>query len=203
MIAQIYGTLIEKLPPEIVIDVQGIGYEVHVSMHTFYRLPEIGEKIKLYSHFVVREDAQLLYGFFDKDERTMFRTLIKVNGVGPKLALTILSSVTPAEFTQFVLDNNSAALVKLPGVGKKTADRLLVEMRDKLKDSPVTLGRNNQESFILTSHETLPEQEAVSALIALGYKPQEASRAIARIEIAELSSKDIIRKALQSMGQGK
>lgn len=203
MIAQIYGTLIEKLPPEIVIDVQGLGYEVHVSMHTFYRLPEIGEKIKLHTHFVVREDAQLLYGFFDKDERSMFRTLIKVNGVGPKLALTILSSVTPTEFTQFVLDNNSAALVKLPGVGKKTADRLLVEIRDKLKDSPNAIGKINQESFALTSSGTMPEQEAISALIALGYKPQEASRAIARIEIAELSSKEIIRKALQSMGQGK
>lgn len=199
MIGRLQGILLEKSPPELIIDVHGLGYEVHASMHTFYRLPELGDKVQLYTHFVVREDAQLLFGFFDKEERTMFRTLIKVNGVGPKLALTILSSVTPNEFTQFVLENNSAALVKLPGVGKKTAERLLVEMRDKLKDTHFSNGKNAQENFHMTTHSALPEQEAISALVALGYKPQEASRAIAKIDITELTSAEIIRRALQSM----
>lgn len=201
MIARLNGILLEKSPPELVVDVHGVGYEVHVSMHTFYRLPEIGEKISLHTHFVVREDAQILFGFYDKDERTMFRTLIKVNGVGPKLALAILSSATPAEFTQYVLDNNSAALVKLPGVGKKTAERLLVEMRDKLKDSHFSPDKISQENLPFTFQGKLPEQEAVSALIALGYKPQEASRAIAVIDVDNLTSEEIIRKALRGMGK--
>lgn len=197
MIGRIQGIILEKLPPELIIDVNGVGYEINASMNTFYHLPEVGDKISLHTHFVVREDAQLLYGFIDKEERSLFRTLIKVNGVGPKLALTILSSVTPIEFSHYVADNNNAALVKLPGVGKKTAERLIVEMRDKLKDSTFSAGVAAQTDLPTMSNQNLPEQEAISALVALGYKPQEASKAVSRLDVSNLSSQEIIRKALK------
>ncbi len=198
MIGRIEGVILEKQPPELLIDVNGVGYEVHASMNTFYQLPETGNKIVLNIHFVVREDAQLLYGFYDKAERSLFRTLVKVNGVGPKLALTILSSVTPNEFATYVADNNHAALVKLPGVGKKTAERLLVEMRDKLKQSFSDNQTCASDTFSGLNI-NLPEQEAISALVALGYKPQEASKVIAKLDITALNTQDIIRLALKSI----
>jgi Holliday junction DNA helicase RuvA len=198
MIGRIQGIILEKLPPELVIDVNGVGYEINASMNTFYHLPEVGEKVSLHTHFVVREDAQLLYGFVDKEERTLFRTLIKVNGVGPKLALTILSSVTPMEFAHYVADNNNAALVKLPGVGKKTAERLIIEMRDKLKGAAFGIDAAAQTDLLTIPIHNSPEQEAISALIALGYKPQEASKAVSKVNITNLSSQEIIRQALKS-----
>src|SRR3990167_15427 len=132
MIGFVQGKLIEKQPPYLLIDVNGIGYELQASMNTFYKLPDLGAGIKLLTHLIVREDAHLLYGFMDHRERELFRTLIKVNGIGPKLALTILSSMAPDDFVQCISANDAASLVRMPGVGKKTAERLIVEMRDRL-----------------------------------------------------------------------
>jgi holliday junction DNA helicase RuvA len=181
MIGRLRGILVEKQAPHLLIDVNGVGYEVQASMTTFYQLPEINQPINLFTHFVVREDAQLLFGFFTQDERVLFRALLKVNGVGPKLALTILSGVSPDEFVRCVNNGDSNSLVRLPGVGKKTADRLIIEMRD--------------HSFTITTQSS--EQDAVSALIALGYKPHEASRALHGIETSQQSSEELIRLALK------
>src|SRR5688572_17609541 len=134
MIGQIRGILIEKQPPSLVVDVHGVGYDIDAPMSTFFQLPDVGCEVTLLTHFVVREDAHHLYGFYTREERQLFRSLLKVNGVGPKLALTILSSITPDEFVHCVLSNDAASLVRLPGVGKKTAERLIIEMRDKLSD---------------------------------------------------------------------
>ncbi len=133
MISRIQGTLLEKNPPSILIDVQGIGYEIEVSMNTFYQLPDIQQIAMLHTHYVVREDAHLLFGFYEHQERELFRQLIKVNGVGPRLALSILSSMTPMEFVTEIQQGESHRMIKIPGVGKKTAERLLIEMRDRLK----------------------------------------------------------------------
>ena len=165
MIGRLKGVLLEKQPPAILIDVQGVGYELEASMSTFYNLPECGETITLHTHMVVREDAQLLYGFFSQSERLMFRTLIKISGVGPKLALTILSGMSAEDFSRCILDGDSKALTQLPGVGKKTAERLVVELKDRV---------NKDESFKLTGVTTKiekqanPVNDAVSALISLG-----------------------------------
>src|SRR5580700_5495650 len=134
MIGQIRGTILEKQPPQLIIDVQGVGYEIDAPMSTFYQLPDAGKQVSLFTHLIVREDAHHLYGFFTRDERLLFKTLLKVNGVGPRLALTILSSASTHEFIRCVLNNDTASLVRLPGIGKKTAERLVIEMRDKLKD---------------------------------------------------------------------
>lgn len=205
MIGRIIGKLVEKHAPELLVDVNGVGYEIQAPMSTFYRLPELGQQVLLHTHFVVREDAQLLFGFYEKDERRLFRSLIKVNGVGPKLALTILSGIDAEAFVRCVHDNDSAALVKLPGVGKKTAERLIVEMRDRLADwepavAPAKLSvvTNNTGSG---SNQVI--QEAESALVALGYKPQDAAKAIAAAQRdsadMELTSETLIRSALKSM----
>ncbi len=200
MIGQIRGTLLEKQPPFLLIDVNGIGYEISAPMSTFYHLPEIGENVTLHTHFVVREDVQQLYGFYAKRERALFRTLLKVNGVGPKLGLTILSSIEPDEFVRSILNQDAAALVSVPGIGKKTAERLIVEMRDRLSDW--------HETPILTQTQSLKKtsssrnqivQDAVAALIALGYKPPEASRMVAKVDAADLSSEEIIRRSLREM----
>ena len=130
MIGRIRGTLVEKLPPEVLIDVSGVGYDIQMPMTSLYQLPELGQEVVVYTHFVVREDAQLLFGFADRQERALFRELIKANGVGPKMALTIMSGMSAAQFVQVVNNADVASLVRLPGVGKKTAERLLVEMKD-------------------------------------------------------------------------
>lgn len=204
MIGRLRGVLLEKMPPQLLLDVNGVGYELEAPMNTFYKLPAIGEEATLFTHFVVREDAQLLYGFADRNERRLFRDLIKVNGVGPKLALTILSGIEASQFVRCVHDGNTNALVKLPGVGKKTAERLLIEMKDRLKD-----WNNAPEDFVLTmsdSDATTPEAstadnrvEAEQALIALGYKPQQASKAINSVFSAELATEELIRLALKGM----
>lgn len=198
MIGRIRGTLVEKRAPEILIDCAGVGYEVLVPMTTLYRLPEIGAEVSLLTHFVVREDAQLLFGFIDAQSRALFRDLIKVNGVGPKLALTVLSGVDVGEFVALVLAEDSASLVKLPGVGKKTAERLVIEMRDKLKDYEPTPGVK-----VSRPAKADPSSEAEEALIALGYKPQEAARAIGAVSGDELPVEDLIRQALKAMISGK
>lgn len=202
MIGRIKGTLIEKQPPQILVDVGGVGYEIDASMHTIYQLPEVNKTVTLHTHLVVREDAQQLFGFYDKAERSLFRTLIKVNGVGPKMALAILSGMEVAEFARCVHDNDAKGLVKLPGVGKKTAERLIVEMRDKLKDFEVpTVAAGGELPQVITSKPAANQVvvDAESALIALGYKPQEASRAISAIDVANLSSEDVIKLALKNM----
>jgi len=199
MIGRIKGVLLEKQAPQLLIDVSGIGYEVQAPMTTIYQLPEIGQSTTLYTHFVVREDAQLLYGFASQRERSLFRTLIKVNGVGPKLALTILSGIETDDFVRSVREGDSATLVRLPGVGKKTAERLLVEMKDRLKDWQLEGGVTQAGDFLATG-ESDYQAEAESALMALGYKPQDASKAIARLKNASISSsEELIRSALKSM----
>lgn len=201
MIGQIRGIILEKQPPQLLVDVQGIGYEIDAPMSTFYQLPDAGQEVTLFTHFVVREDAHHLYGFFTRDERLLFRTLLKVNGVGPRLALTILSSTTPDEFVRCVLNNDTASLVRLPGVGKKTAERLVIEMRDKLSDWCQAASIDGAAALIKQEnngrHQTL--QDAISALIALGYKQQEASRMVTKIDDGAASSEELIRRALREM----
>jgi Holliday junction DNA helicase RuvA len=202
MIGQLRGIILEKQPPQLLLDVNGVGYEIDAPMSTFYKLPDTGQEITLLTHFIVREDAHHLYGFATRDERTLFRTLLKVNGVGPRLALTILSSIEPDEFVRSITNNDKESLVRLPGVGKKTAERLVIEMRDKLSAwqevSPVALSLLSSKSDD-KSPRNQTVQDAISALISLGYKPQEASRAVSKVDDGALSSEEIIRKALREM----
>ena len=197
MIGRIHGKIIEKQPPQLLVDVQGVGYEIDSPMSTFYQLPNLGEEVVLHTHMVVREDAQLLYGFASLVERGLFRTLIKISGVGPKLALTILSGMNADEFIVCVQDNDAAALVRLPGVGKKTAERLIIELRDKLKDQQVA-GNAGNASMASAAKPNSPLEDAVSALVALGYKAAEASRMVRAVETKGLSVEDIIRLSLQA-----
>jgi len=198
MIGRIHGTIIEKQPPQLLVDVQGVGYEIASPMSTFYQLPNLGEAVTLHIHMVVREDAQLLYGFSSSGERGLFRTLIKINGVGPKLALTILSGMNANEFIICVQDNDAAALVRLPGVGKKTAERLIVELRDKLKDLDVDSSAMPSSGAVSTPASNSPVADAVSALIALGYKAPEASKMVRAIDTNDCSTEEIIRMSLQA-----
>ncbi len=195
MISFLRGKLVAKTPPLLVLDVQGVGYEIEAPMTTFYDLPAIGATVQLHTHLVVREDAHILFGFMADSDRSMFRTLIKVNGVGPKLALTILSGQSAAEFHRCIHDNDTAALIRLPGVGKKTAERLIIEMRDKLPSVMGDAGSGDAEQQVLVQGNA--KQEAVSALCALGYKPQEANKMVQSIAQEHKSCEDIIRLALQ------
>jgi holliday junction DNA helicase RuvA len=200
MIGRIKGVLIEKSPPDITVDVQGIGYELQVPMNTFYRLPDVDHPVSLYTHFVVREDAQLLYGFYEARERELFRAVIKINGVGPKLGLSILSGIETNDFVRVVHNNDVAALTKVPGIGKKTAERLVIEMRDKLKDWPVATDGNmpaGSDNVVLRKNHA--SDEAISALLALGYKPKDAESAIKAVASDDLTSQDMIRRALKTM----
>ncbi len=203
MIGRIRGTLVEKQPPHLLIEAGGLGYEIEAPMSVFYKLPEAGTEVILYTHFVVREDAQLLYGFSDARERQLFRTLIKINGVGPKLGLTILSGIEANDFVRCVHDGDSSTLVKLPGVGKKTAERLIIELKDKLSQwetATVNDGLAGTPLGQLAAQQNKDiEQEAVGALVALGYKPQDASKIISKIYSDGMSSEELIRLALKSM----
>lgn len=199
MIGQLTGIILEKQPPQLLLNVNQVGYEIDAPMSTFYRLPEIGETVTLHTHFVVREDAQQLYGFYTKDDRALFRTLLKVNGVGPRLALTILSSIEPSDFVRSIVTQDTASLVRLPGVGKKTAERLIIEMRDKFADwqPSTTIDLPSMQANATHTIRHQATQDAISALIALGYKPQEASRAVSKVDDGVLSSEEIIRQALR------
>jgi Holliday junction DNA helicase RuvA len=169
-------------------------------MSTFYQLPDVGKEVQLFAHFVVREDAHHLYGFYTRDERHLFRTLLKVNGVGPRLALTILSSTAPEEFVRCVLSNDTVSLIRLPGIGKKTAERLVIEMRDKLSDwyqTPVGEGAVQRKPEQTGRHAIL--QDAIAALITLGYKQQEANRTVTKIDDGAANSEELIRRALREM----
>jgi Holliday junction DNA helicase RuvA len=203
MIGRLQGVLLEKQPPQLLVDVQGVGYELEAPLSTFYQLPSIGEDVILHTHMVVREDAQLLYAFFSLSERQLFRNLIRINGVGPKLALTILSGVTADEFTRCVMEGDSKALTSLPGVGKKTAERLIVELRDRLaKDADAVLPGVEGNVATLRSVEANPVSDAVSALVSLGYKAQEASQMVRVVDAEGLNTEAIIKAALQSMVRG-
>jgi len=206
VIGRLRGQLIEKLAPEILIECSGIGYEVTMPMTSIYALPEVDEEAIVYIHFVVREDAQLLYGFANKVERKLFRLLIKVNGVGPKLALAVLSAMSADQFVSCVSHEDLSGIVKIPGVGKKTAERLLIEMRDRLKDwqvqaleqTPATDAAPIQSSVEYTFVND-ERADAVTALISLGYKQYQADKAVKLIYQQGMSSEDIIRDALKSM----
>lgn len=198
MIGRLRGELVSKQAPHLMLDVQGVGYELEAPLTTFFVLPVLGQQVTLYTHLVVREDAHLLFGFASESERAAFRSLIKINGVGAKMALTILSGLSLDELARCVRDSDIATLVKLPGVGKKTAERLLVEMRDRLKDLPLTLPSAHPEQGALLARGSSAEEDAVSALIALGYKSQEASRMVRSVDAGDLSSEQIIRAALQA-----
>lgn len=199
MIGQIEGTIIEKNPPEILVEVAGITYEILVPMSTLYQLPESGELVRLHTHFSVREDAQTLYGFFDAETKKMFRSLVRVNGVGPKMALGILSGMSVEDFVQAVRNNDSEAMVRMPGIGKKTAERLMIEMRDKM----IEWGSDNNVGSDLSSQtKSSFTKDAEIAMINLGYKPQQAARAIAqalKVNPEINDSEELIRFSLKSM----
>lgn len=202
MIGRLRGVILEKQPPLVLLEANGVGYEVHMPMTCFYELPELGQEAIVFIQFVVREDAQLLYGFNDKQERALFRELIKVNGVGPKLALAILSGMSAQQFVSAVEREEITALIKLPGVGKKTAERLVVEMKDRFKGLNGDLFNSSSEVPLPTSAAKVVERdneaEAVSALVALGYKPQEASRMISKIAKPGADCETLIRDALRA-----
>ena len=204
MIGRIRGTLAEKQPPEILVDIAGVGYEIHMPMTSFYQLPAVGEEVVVYTHFVVREDAQLLFGFADKMERGLFRELIKANGVGPKLGLAILSGMSASQFLASVQNEDVSALVSLPGIGKKTAERLVVELKDRLakfgKAQSIAVPPPSDD---LLSTNTIvavndAREEAQSALIALGYKPAQASKLVDSVYKEGMESEALIRESLKA-----
>lgn len=197
MIGRLRGKLLQKTPPTLLLEVAGVGYEVEAPMSTFYQLPEIGQEILIYTHLAVREDAHLLFGFASEREQQLFRTLIKVNGVGAKMALTILSGIEADDFTACIRDGNTSRLVRLPGVGKKTAERLIMEMRDRLKDLKIPATGTSGVSQAMGKNDNHAD-DAINALIALGYKPQEASRYVLAVANNNMSSEDIIREALKA-----
>ncbi|OGV36612.1 MAG: Holliday junction DNA helicase RuvA [Legionellales bacterium RIFCSPHIGHO2_12_FULL_35_11] len=195
MIGWLRGKIIEKEQPgKVILDVGGVGYDVETSLITFFNIESKSELISLYIHTVVREDAFLLYGFIDKNERSLFRALIKVNGVGPKLAIAILSSILPAEFISCIQGQNVELLTKLPGIGKKTASRLVVEMKDSI---------NNLSAAGINYSPSKPQNtnidEAISALESLGFKKQEATKVIEKISDGSQTSEELIREALRSI----
>jgi len=198
VIGRLSGRLLDKQPPTLLIDVQGVGYEVDAPMTTFYDLPAVGNEITLYTHLVVREDAHILYGFVRLSDRALFRHLLKVNGVGARLALGILSGMDAGQFIACVQAGDAHALVRLPGIGKKTAERLIIELRDRLSADG---GAVMVQAGMAPAAPASPVEDAVSALVGLGYKPQEASRMVRAINAKELSSEELIRQALQSTVQ--
>jgi Holliday junction DNA helicase RuvA len=198
MIGRLRGLLVEKHPPHLLIDTQGVGYEIEAPMSTFYELPELGKETVLFTHLSVRDDAHVLYGFARQRERSLFRSLIRVNGVGPKLALAILSGMDADTFSSCVHDADTAALTRLPGIGKKTAERLVMEMRDRLVE---TAGNRAGDGLGLDGRVSTPEQDAVNALETLGFKLPEAQRLVKAVEQQGLASEEIIRRALQATVQ--
>ncbi|MFQ5993849.1 MAG: Holliday junction branch migration protein RuvA [Acidiferrobacterales bacterium] len=195
MIGRLRGKLLRKEPPSLLLDVGGVGYELEAPMTTFYDLPPVGENVVLHTHMVVREDAQLLYGFSRETQRRLFRSLLKVSGIGPRMALAILSGLSEDEFMRCVSNEDIMRLSQAPGVGRKTAERLVVEMRDKAFAGSGADPTDGIEVAFTAPQD--PVSEAVSALIALGYKPNEASRAVRGVPSNGLSTEEIIRQALK------
>lgn len=196
MIGSLRGRLVFKQAPQIVIECDGVGYEVETPMSTFLDLPAVGTDLFLYTHLVVREDAQILYGFSTDDERLLFRTLLKVNRVGAKMALGVLSTMSASDFRRCVEYEDSSTLSKIPGVGKKTAQRLIIEMRDRIDTIvPATPGAAP------ISVEASARSEAFDALLSLGYKAGEVNKLIGKLDIEDKSAEDIIRQALKQVAQ--
>ena len=195
MISRLTGILAAKRAPQILIDCHGVGYEADVSMTTFYQLPEVGEQVSIWTHLLVKEDSHSLVGFHDEDERRLFRQLIRINGVGPKMALTILSGIDERQFGLCVANNDVAMLTRLPGVGKKTAERLIIEMRDKIDtvvvETSAPAAAPGLRSIV---------SEAIEALQALGYKPADAEKMIKQAQQGDAadSASQLIRRALQT-----
>ena len=195
MIGHLRGRLAAKHPPQLLLDVGGVGYEVEAPMSTFYGLPGVGAEVSLHTHLVVREDAHVLFGFATERERSLFRELIKVSGVGPRIALGILSGATVDEFHRSVETQDVASLTRIPGIGRKTAERLIVEMRDRLKALGGT-GFAPSPGGVATP--ASPQAEAFSALVALGYKPAEVTRLLQKVDPAATSTEEMIRHALRA-----
>ncbi|PZN80099.1 MAG: Holliday junction branch migration protein RuvA [Candidatus Methylumidiphilus alinenensis] len=200
MIGFLRGVLVVKKAPSLLLDVHGVGYEIDAPMSTFFKLPKEGEEVFLHTHLAVREDAHTLYGFISEPERALFRSLIKVSGVGAKLALGILSGLSVEEFQRCIHSGNTAMLIKLPGVGKKTAERLVIEMRDRLPESDGTTVAVGLGGVTL-AREASPVADAVSALVALGFKPQDANAMVRSIPAEGKTSEDLIKLALQGAGR--
>ncbi len=201
MIGQLRGKLIEKQPPFLMIDVGGIGYLLQAPLSTFFSLPEIGQELTLRTHFIVREDAHVLYGFVTQQECRLFQEIIKINGVGPKVGLAILSGLSPNEFAQVVMNQEVARLQKLPGIGAKTAQRILVEMQDKLAKLDLGLSSAHTAMVLSRKDNSDPVSEAIGALVSLGYKPAEATKAVARVQDQTQSCEHIIKEALQGLAK--
>lgn len=195
MIGRLRGILLSKQAPALMLEVAGVGYELEAPMSTFYELPECGQEVTLFTHFSVREDAQTLYGFHSTTDRTLFRTLLKVNGVGARMALTILSGMDAHGFKQCIQLADTEALVKLPGVGKKTAERLVVELRDRLAGDQTSAGSATMAAAAGPDHAL---DEAVSALIALGYKSTDAIKMVKNVQDQAQRCEDLIRLALKT-----
>jgi Holliday junction DNA helicase RuvA len=199
MIGWLQGKIIDKTQPgKLVLDVNGVGYDIETSLQTFFQLDSCTDKIRLHIHTVVREDAFLLYGFMEKLERSLFRALIKVNGVGPKLAIGILSSVSPIEFIQLITQQNTIYLTKLPGIGKKTAERLVIEMKDTIEQ---LISGNTLVSSVETIFKPREQDEAIRALEALGYKLQEATKVVNKIDDGTKNCEQLIKQALQTLAK--
>lgn len=196
MIARLSGTLIHKQPPLMVVDIAGIGYEVEAPLSVFYDLPEIGQPVVILTHLAIKDDSHTLYGFSSVEQRTVFRQLLKISGIGAKLALAILSGASGEELARYVAENDSASLTRLPGIGKKTAERIIIELRDKLDILPTSSGSSLQRGTAVSGNAI---SEATHALNALGYKPQEVAHMVRSVAQADMSAEDIIRSALQSM----
>jgi len=193
MIGFIRGILIDTEEPNLTIDVNGLGYELQIPINSFCHLPQINQEISLYTHFVVREDGQYLFGFITKKQRTLFRILIKATGVGPKVALAILSAMEPDVFIHNVLNNNSQALENISGIGGKTAKRLIIELKDKVINIPIELSNRKLDNKLD------PVNDALSALVALGYKAYEAKNALNKHQDKNLSSAELIKLALKEI----
>jgi holliday junction DNA helicase RuvA len=191
MIGSLRGRIALKSPPQLTVEVGGLGYELEAPMSTFLLLPPIGQEVALLTHLVVREDAHVLYGFASEEERRLFRSLIKVSGVGPKIALALLSGISVSGFAECVQREDVSALTRVPGVGRKTAERLIVEMRDRLAAVAATPGLPPAQG------PATPEGEAYGALVALGYRPAEATRLLKAVGPGTHSTEELIRRALQ------
>jgi Holliday junction DNA helicase RuvA len=196
MIGSLRGRLTAKHPPQLMIDVGGVGYEIEAPMSTFYGLPAVGAEVSLYTHLVVREDAHILFGFGAERERRLFRELLKVSNVGPKLALALLSGMSVDNFLACIDAQDADTLVRIPGVGRKTAERLLIEMRDRVKGLGQFAGAGVVAGGALDAAPG-PQAEAFSALVALGYKPAEVTRLLKSVDASVQKTEEIIRKALQ------
>jgi holliday junction DNA helicase RuvA len=193
MIGSVRGRIASKTPPQLLVEVGGVGYELEAPMSTFFHLPAVGEEVRLLTHLVVREDAHVLYAFATEGERRLFRSLIKVSGVGPKIALALLSGISVEAFSQCVLNEDITALTRVPGIGRKTAERLVVEMRDRLGDPEAPAGAGVVAVPVLAN----PESEAYGALVALGYRPAEATRLLKAVGPGTHTTEELIRRALQ------